>query len=136
MMTNFILNQQDTKYLKYCIGDLFVQMTIDYQQAQAERKELTGAFFPGDEAFSILEELELITVDLRGYASQLQVRGWIEDRSTAITHLQTLRVFSIPTISQWYFETDQNYPKLKDYVRKLDYVRLLLLEYLQADIHG
>jgi hypothetical protein len=132
MMTNFTLNQQDTKQLKHCISDLFTQMTADYRETRMERQQLTVAMPPADD-FSLIEELELLTANLRGYASQIQLRGWIEDRAMAIIHLQTLRLFSIPTISEFYFETGKDYPKLQDYVRKLDYLRLLLLEYLQAD---
>jgi hypothetical protein len=133
MMTNFILNQQDTNQLKRCIKDLLTQMTTDYQQTQSERREVAAAFPPSDDDFSIIEELELLTTDLRGYASQLQFRDWIEDPATAIDRLQTLRLFSIPLIAQFYFENSQDYPKLKEYMRQLDYIRLLLLEYLQSD---
>jgi hypothetical protein len=140
-MTNFTLNQQDTTQLKRCIKDLLVQMTTDYQQTQSERREVAVAFPATDENFSIIEELELITTDLRGYASQLQFRDWIEDSATAIDspeerlrqRLQSLRLFSIPHIAQFYFENSQDYPKLKEYMRQLDYIRLLLLEYLQSD---
>ena len=131
-MINLTLNQQDAEHMRRCISDLFTQMTADYQQAQRERRELAAALPTTDEAFSFLEELELLASDLRGYASQMQVRGWIENKPVAITHLQTLRLFSIPAIAQFYFDTDQHYPKLKEYVRRLDYLRLLLLEYLQA----
>jgi hypothetical protein len=124
---------EDTIQLKRCIKDLLVQMTTDYQQTQSERREVAVAFPATDENFSIIEELELITTDLRGYASQLQFRDWIEDSATAIDRLQTLRLFSIPHIAQSYFENSQDYPKLKEYMRQLDYIRLLLLEYLQSD---
>jgi hypothetical protein len=133
MMTNFTLNQQDTTQLKRCIKDLLVQMTTDYQQAQSERREVATVFPPSDENFSVIEELELLTTDLRGYASQLQFRDWIEDPAAAIDRLQSLRLFSIPHIAQFYFENSQDYPKLKEYMRQLDYIRLLLLEYLQSD---
>jgi hypothetical protein len=83
-MTNFTLNQQDAKQIKRCISDLFAQMTTDYQQTRAERREVTVAFPPSNEAFSVIEELELLTADLRGYASQLQVRDWIENPATEI----------------------------------------------------
>ena len=132
-MTNFTMTQQDTKQLKRCIKDLLVQMTTDYQQTQLERREVAAAFPLSDENFSVIEELELITTDLRGYASQLQFRDWIEDSATAIDRLQTLRLFSIPHIAQFYFEHSQDYPKLKEYMRQLDYIRLLLLEYVQSD---
>jgi hypothetical protein len=127
------MTKQGTNQLKRCIKDLLVQMTTDYQQTQSERREVAAAFPLTDENFSIIEELELITTDLRGYASQLQFRDWIEDSATAIDRLQTLRLFSIPHIAQFYFENSQDYPKLKEYMRQLDYIRLLLLEYLQSD---
>ncbi len=134
MMTNLKLNQQDAEKIRRCISDLLTQMTDDYQQAQPERRELAAVSPKTDETFSVLEELELLTSELRGYASQMQVRGWIENEPAAIAHLQTMRLFSIPAIAQFYFETDQDYVKLKEYVRRLDYLRLLLLEYLQAQI--
>lgn len=130
-MTNFTLNQQDTNQLKHCISDLLVQITDEYRETRIERQQLASAISPADD-FSTIEELELLTANLRGYASQIQLRGWIEDRSMAIDRLQTLRLFSIPTISAFYFETSKDYPKLQDYLRKLDYLRLLLLEYLQG----
>jgi hypothetical protein len=131
MMTNFTLNQQDAKQIKRCISDLFTQMTTDYQQTRSERREAATAFPPpSDEAFSVIEELELLTADLLGYASQLQVRDWIENPAAAIDQLQTLQIFSIPSIAQFYFDHSRDYPKLKEYVRQLDYIRLLLLEYL------
>jgi hypothetical protein len=130
MMTNFTLNQQDAKQMKRCISDLFTQMTADYQQTRSERREAATAFSPSDEAFSVIEELELLTADLLGYASQLQVRDWIENPAAAIDQLQTLQIFSIPSIAQFYFDHSRDYPKLKEYVRQLDYIRLLLLEYL------
>lgn len=132
MITNLTLNEQDADYVRRCISNLLTQMTDDYQQAQPERRELAAALATTDKAFSVLEELELLTSDIRGYASQMQVRGWIENEPAVIAHLQLLRLFSIPAITQFYFETDQHYPKLKEYVRRLDYLRLLLLEYLQA----
>ena len=130
-MTNFTLNQRDAKQMKRCISELFAQMTTDYQQTRSERREVT-AFPPSDEDFSVIEELELLTVDIRGYASQLQARDWIENPAAAIDRLQTLRLLSIPSIAQFYFENSRDYPRLKEYVRKLDYLRLLLLEYLQS----
>jgi hypothetical protein len=100
-------------------------MTTDYQQTRSERREAATAFPPSDEDFSVIEELELLTADLRGYASQLQVRDWIENPAAAIDspeerlrqRLQTLRIFSIPSIAQFYFDHSRDYPKLKEYVK-------------------
>jgi hypothetical protein len=134
IMNKVTLNEQDAKHLQQCINDLLIQITTEYQQTQSERRDIATIFAQSDEAFSFLEELELLTVDLRGYASQIQILGWVNNLSSAIAHLQNLRLFSIPTIAQFYFETGQQYPKLKNYLRQLDYIRLLLLEYLQSNI--
>jgi hypothetical protein len=134
IMNKVTLNEQDAKHLQQCINDLLIQITTEYQQTQSERRDIATIFAQSDEAFSFLEELELLTVDLRGYASQIQMLGWVNNLSSAIAHLQNLRLFSIPTIAQFYFETGQDYPKLKNYLRQLDYIRLLLLEYLQSNV--
>lgn len=71
MMTNLTLNQQDAEHMKQCISDLLTRITADYQQAQPERRELAATLPTTDEAFGFLEELELLTSDLRGYARQM-----------------------------------------------------------------
>jgi hypothetical protein len=130
MMTNLIVNQQDREHMRHCISDLLLQVAADYQKTQSERRQLATLPTP-DEAFTVLEELELLTADIRGYASKVQTRDGLDNPTAMIVHLQTLRLFSVPAIAQIYFETEQ-YPMLKEYIRRLDYLRLLLLEYLQA----
>ncbi|MFB8791330.1 MAG: hypothetical protein U7123_21475 [Potamolinea sp.] len=64
--------------------------------------------------------------------SQLQARGWIENQQEAMERLQTMRVFDIPAIAQFYFTTDADYLYMKAYIQMLDYLRLLVLEYLRS----
>ncbi|MBW4624007.1 MAG: hypothetical protein KME49_00430 [Brasilonema octagenarum HA4186-MV1] len=85
-----------------------------------------------EEEFSVLEEIELLTVDIRGYASQIQARGWIQNQQQAIEHLQSMRVFDVPAIAEFYFTIHQDYGQMKAYIRLLDYLRLLILKYLQT----
>jgi hypothetical protein len=132
MMTNLTLNPQDAEQVRYCLGDLLNQMTADEQQAQAERRTLAAALPPEDGAFSFLEELELLTSDLRGYAMQMLLRGRIENEPAAIAHLQKLRLGSLPALARVYFDPIEPYPRIKAYLQRLDYLRLLLWEYLQA----
>jgi hypothetical protein len=122
--------------MRRCIHDVLNQLTINYEQTQPERQHLAKTLSATDEEFNILEELELLTVDVRGYASQIQVRGWVEDEAAAIAHLQSARLFGNATIAQFYFNTEQAYPGLKDYIRCLDYLRFLVLEYLQVHLHS
>jgi hypothetical protein len=82
------------------------------------------------EEFTVLEEIELLTVDIRGYASQIQVAGRIENRQQAIERLHCIRVTDIPIIAQFYLEANDDYPQMKAYIRILNYMRSLILEYL------
>jgi hypothetical protein len=132
MIINLALNQQNAEQMRPCISDLLTQLIADYQYTKPDRIKLKPVNIPSSDSFNILEELELVTSDLRGYASQIQTNGLIENPVSAIVHLQTLRFFSIPSVGQFYFETGEEYPKLKEYLRQLDYLRLLILEYLQS----
>jgi len=43
-------------------------------------------------------------------------------------------VFDVPAIAQFYLSTDGGYEQVKAYIRMLDYLRLLIIEYLRS--HG
>ncbi|MHC5741989.1 MAG: hypothetical protein ACYTXT_08780 [Nostoc sp.] len=129
MMTKAILNQEEL--VKKNISQLLVQLTNIYQNTRGERQEIYVQFPPEDEDFSLLEELELLTVNLRGYASQIQSTGQIVNQAEAIEQLQAMRVLNIPQIASFYFGSNGNYEQIKSYIITLDYLRLLLLEYLQ-----
>lgn len=128
-MTKAILNQQEL--IKKNIIQLLAQLTNTYQNTRGERQEISIQFPPEDEEFSILEELELLTVNLRGYASQIQSTGQIVNQTQTIEQLQAMRVLNVPQIASFYFGSNGNYEHIKSYIRTLDYLRLLLLEYLQ-----
>ncbi|MEH2246667.1 MAG: hypothetical protein V7K85_29335 [Nostoc sp.] len=128
-MTKAILNQQEL--IKRNISHLLTQLTNTYKNTRGEREEVSIQFPPKDEDFSLLEELELLTVNIRGYASQIQSTGQIINQAQAIEQLQAMRVLNIPQIASFYFGSNGNYEQIKSYIRTLDYLRLLLLEYLQ-----
>ncbi|WP_335084922.1 hypothetical protein [Nostoc sp.] len=129
MMTKAILNQQEL--INKNIIQLLAQLINTYQNTRGERQEISIQFPAEDEEFSLLEELELLTVNLRGYASQIQSTGQIVNQDQAIEQLQAMRVLNIPQIASFYFGSNGNYEQIKSYIRTLDYLRLLLLEYLQ-----
>ncbi len=130
-MSEITLTTQN-EIIKNQIIHVLAQLTINYQQTKAERKKLAALSPANDEEFSVLEEIELLTVDIRGYASQIQARGRIEKEQEAIERLQTMRVFDVPTLAHFYFTTDDDYGQIKAYICLLDYLRLLMIEYLQA----
>jgi hypothetical protein len=129
-MTEAILNEQEL--IKRNIAQLLPQLTNAYQNTRSERKEIATQFPPENEEFSLLEEIELLTVNLRGYASQIAATGQIVNKEQVISQLQAMRVFSITQIGKFYFNSNGKYEQMKDYIRVLDYLRLLLLEYLQS----
>lgn len=114
------------------IHHLLKHLTVDYQNTKQERKEIASLSSLSEEEFTVLEEIELLTSDIRGYASQIQARGGIENEQAAIERLQTMRVFDVPAIAKFYFTTDGDYLHMKAYIRMLDYLRLLILEYLRS----
>ncbi|MBN3898886.1 MAG: hypothetical protein HWQ41_27530 [Nostoc sp. NOS(2021)] len=123
------LNEQELT--KRNIVQLLTQLINAYQNIRTERQEIAIQFPPKDEEVSLLEELELFTVNLRGYASQIQSTGQIVNQAQTIEQLQAMQVLNIPQIGSFYFGTNGNYEQIKSYIRTLDYLRLLLLEYLQ-----
>ncbi|MEA5617235.1 hypothetical protein VB711_05195 [Cronbergia sp. UHCC 0137] len=129
-MTEAILNQQEVT--KRNIIELLSQLTNTYQNTRRERKEILTEFSPENEEFSLLEEIELFTVNLRGYASQIAATGKIVNQENVISQLQAMRVFSVSPIGKFYFSSNGKYEQIKNYIRMLDYLRLLLLEYLQS----
>ncbi|MBD2546887.1 hypothetical protein H6G72_24240 [Planktothricoides sp. FACHB-1370] len=119
------LNPIDKKYLI----NFLEQLNQLYRQTKSERKQL-ATISTTDEEFTALEEIELLTVELRGYASQLEARGGIENAEQVINKLRIMRIFAVPVIAKLYFEAEE-YNLIKSYIRMLDYLRLLILEYLQ-----
>lgn len=128
-MTEAILNEQELT--KRNIVQLLGQLTNAYQTTRSERQEIAIQFPPENEEFSLLEELELLTVNLRGYASQFQSTDRILNKDQVIEQLQAMRLLNVPQIANFYFSSNGNFEQIKSYIRTLDYLRLLLLEYLQ-----
>ena len=79
-----------------------------------------------------LLELELLTVNIRGYASQIKLTGGVENVQKAMRELPQLSAFNIPIVARFYIEQRSPYPQTKMYLQLLDYLRLLVLEYLQT----
>ncbi|WP_325052163.1 hypothetical protein [Dulcicalothrix desertica] len=130
MMTKTAFNTQSLEIKINYITQLLDKLTNDYKNTKQERKEIASQFYIIDEEFSLLEEIELLTVNIRGYASQIQATAKIENQQEAIGQLQAMNAFDIPVIAQFYFNNNDNYEQIKGYIRNLDYLRLVILEFL------
>jgi hypothetical protein len=135
-MTKATLNTQNPEIKRNYIIEMLEQLTVDYQNTKQERKEVAALDANFEEEFTVLEEIELLTVDIRGYASQIKTRGWIENEQQAINQLKNMRLFDVPAIAQFYLTTGREYRRIKAYMQMLDYLRLLIIEYLQRNQHS
>jgi hypothetical protein len=113
------------------IAQILEQLTVNYQNTKLERKQIAQNSPHSEAEFTTLEEIELLTVSIRGYASQVAASGSLRNDRNAIAELQKLSVFNNHLIVQLYSEARSHYPQMQSYICMLDYLRLLVLEYLQ-----
>ena len=124
-------NQSQLVSQQNYIAQLLEQLTVNYQNTKLERKQIAQNFPHAEAEFTPLEEVELLTVSIRGYASQIVASGSLRNDRQAIAELQKLSVFKNHLIVQLYSEARSHYPQMQSYICMLDYLRLLVLEYLQ-----
>jgi hypothetical protein len=129
MLNTITLNplEQSTKK----IVDLLTQLTQDYQQIlQQDTNSLLENFPTNNHEFSILEEIDLLTTDLRGYASQIKINQQIKNTDQALTKLRNLRILENPSLAELYFIKNKQFPLIYQYLQKLDYFKLLIIDWL------
>ncbi|ACK65163.1 hypothetical protein PCC8801_1089 [Rippkaea orientalis PCC 8801] len=110
------------------IKQILDQLLIDYQTTQDEREKLSN--WEENKSFSILGIIEVLTDEIRGYSFQIVADKKLTNSQDMINQLNTLKIFDIPELTQWYFLSDGDYPKIKRYIENLNYLRLLIIEYL------
>ena len=129
MLNTITLNplEQSTKK----IVELLTQLTQDYQSIlQQDKSSLLENFPLSDHEFSILEEIDLLTTELRGYASQINVNQQIKNPDQTLTKLRNLRILANPSLAELYFIKNKQFPLIYQYLQKLDYFKLLIIDWL------
>lgn len=120
--------QNNSKTSKEYISKVLNELVIDYKNTREERRKLVH--WEESKDFSILGEIEILTDNIRGYASQLTSNSTIENPQESIEQLKRIQIFNISDFVEWYFTYDTEYPQLKNYIEKLNYLRLLIIEYI------
>ncbi|AOX02636.1 hypothetical protein BJP34_27185 [Moorena producens PAL-8-15-08-1] len=129
-----ISNKADnTITAKAYIEQILNQLLIDYQATHGERVEISR--WEENKDVTILGIIELLTDTIRGYAFQVINDNFLENAPEITNELQKLKLLEIPELSEWYFSQYFDYPKMKHYVETLNYLRLLIIEYI-SDIKG
>ena len=113
------------------IINLLEQLTHDYRQIQQDEAKLLIESFPlNEQEFSIIEEIDLITSDLRGYASQIKISNQIQKPEQALKYLRQILMLNNPLIADLYFSQREKFPLTHQYLQKLDYLKFLLIDSL------
>jgi len=129
MLDTILVNPLEQSTQK--IIDLLNQLTQDYQQLlQQDKPLLFETFPPNSQTLSILEEIDLLTTDLRGYASQIIINQQIQNSDQALTRLRSMRLLENPSLAELYFTKNKQFPIIYQYLQKLDYLKLLLIDWL------
>jgi hypothetical protein len=129
MLETILLNPLEQTTQK--ITDLLDQLTQDYQQLLEQDKTLLLETFPLNEhTFSVFEEIDLLTTDLRGYAHQIVFHQQICNPDQALTTLKSIELFQNPSLAELYFTRNKQFSLFYQYLQKLDYLRLLLIDWL------
>ncbi|NEO80508.1 MAG: hypothetical protein F6K56_02860 [Moorea sp. SIO3G5] len=131
MMPNLdISNKADhTITAKGYIEQILNQLLIDYQATQGERAKISR--WEENQDVSILGIIEILTDTIRGYAFQVINDNSFENAKKISNELQKIKLVEIPKFTEWYFSQDFDYPKMKHYVETLNYLRLLIIEYIR-----
>jgi hypothetical protein len=124
-----ISNKADTAITaKSYIEQILNQLLIDYQNTQLERGKI--ALWEENKEFSILGILETLTDDIRGYAFQIITNNYSTNAQDILNKLNKLKIFEIAEFAEWHFSSEFDCPQVKHYVEKLNYLRLLIVEYI------
>ncbi len=129
MLDKILINPLEQSTQK--IVDLLHQLTQDYRQLlQQDKTLLLETFPPNNQTLSILEEIDLLTTDLRGYANQITINQQIQNSDQALTTLRSMRLFENRSLAELYFTKNKQFPLFYQYLQKLDYLKLLLIDWL------
>jgi len=126
-----VQNQVGLEVQREHITQLFQQLTAEYSTLKSEIQQINEQYPGSDDEFSFSEDLELLIVDVSGYANQIRATGDVAQLDSAVSHLHQVQIFANGEIARFYEEAKQQYPKVQAYLQRLDYLRLLMAEYLQ-----
>ncbi|MFN9866104.1 MAG: hypothetical protein ACK568_03240 [Pseudanabaena sp.] len=130
-MQNLDVSKKDlniTMALAY-IEKILNQLLKDYQNTKLERERI--AIWEETQEFSILGTIEVLTDDIRGYSFQIINNNSSAKAQEILNELNNLKIFEIPEFIEWYFTPEFDYPQMKHYAETLNYLRLLIIEYLR-----
>ena len=113
------------------ITKLADRLISQYQEMKDERAQIHEWEWENDFDFTILGLMDLYSSYVGGYASQIATRDMIQKPIEALNLLQEKRFFDQPYFVDWYFAPDNHYVKVQEYVEDVEYLRLLIIQYIK-----
>ena len=113
------------------ITKLADRLISQYKEMKDERAQIHSWEWENDFDFSILGLMDLYSSYVGGYASPIATRGTVKKPAEALKLLQEKRFFYQPYFVDWYFSPDNNYIKVQEYVEDVEYLRLLIIQYIK-----
>jgi hypothetical protein len=129
--TEIKLTDKDTLPTRWHIRRVSERLNTLYRDVAAERRRLHAEEWERNESFSILGEIESWTTDVQGYAAWVAKPGRHPRPLEAIADLEGKRLDALPHVAEWFASPANTYLGLKNYVETVDYLRLLVMEYLE-----
>ncbi|MEM8535963.1 MAG: hypothetical protein AAGF95_34370 [Chloroflexota bacterium] len=127
MINNTDRAQLDRQYITY----LSDQINPKYQQIAPERARLHQEEWDQDVDDTVLGVVESCTDDVAGMASQIAYKGYVNEPEQMLADMG-YRFFDFRHCVAWYLSPDNDFPGLKGYIQHIDYLRLLVQEYIQT----
>jgi hypothetical protein len=107
---------------------LYEELVDSYQENSADIARV--AEWEENLDVTILGQLEIYTIYILGYASQIVTTGHIvETDKENMKFLQTFPIYDIDYVASWYWQSAGEFAQLKQYLQRSDYLRLLVLHY-------
>jgi hypothetical protein len=114
------------------LSELKTRLFAYEKSMKDERRKLWESEKESEQEYTVWSQLELLTTYISGYVSQIADRGYTRQKpQEAISHLHQLSIFDVDCIVNWYRDSGDEYPKIKQFFELLDYIRLLTLEYIE-----
>ena len=119
---------KNSQTAKDYIGKVLKHLLSHYKNTREERRQV--ALWEESKDFSILGEIEIFTTDIEGCASQVIANDDLENSQDMINKLTKLQIFDVSYFADWYFSEETQFTQIKRYIEKLNYLRLLMIEYI------
>ncbi len=129
------LAQTETKETdRKLIAQVFNSLNPDFWATARERSRLHKIEWQAKT--NVLADIQIFNTYLAGIASQIADYGYLRNLDLVTTdkymNLWQLHVFGERDFDNWFFSSPNDFPKLKVYVQKLDYLRLLVIAYVET----